>query len=474
MSIAKRVFCNADQVSFASASGDSNPIHVDPVEARRTQAGSQVVHGIHLLLWALDVFAESHPGLPPLQSIRAEFNKFVYIDEPVEVLLKQQNPASARLIIAVDGTPRAKVSIGFGEPSEECPAWASRPLDAITDPRAPIDRTLDQMDGISGRLAFPTSPEHASTLFQAAAHWLGPRRISALMASTCLVGMVSPGLHSIYSGLSVRLCAGPAPQEDSLAFRVTGTDPRFRSVIQEIAGGGLTGTIESFVRTPPVQQPIMESLEGLVNPSEFAGSVALVVGGSRGLGELTAKLIATGGGRVVITWNTGGNDAERVAREIRAAGYACEILRYDARKPAAEQLASLPDAPTHAYYFATPPIARPQSEVFSEERLQQFLAVYVEGFWQMVQALRARQPSLSVFYPSSVFVTDRPKGMTEYSMAKAAGELLCADINASLSPLRVTVKRLPRLPTDQTSSITVVETADPLETLLPIIREVQL
>jgi hypothetical protein len=63
--------------------------------------------------------------------------------------------------------------------------------------------------------------------------------------------------------------------------------------------------------------------------------------------------------------------------------------------------------------------------------------------------------------------------MTEYTMAKAAGEVLCADINAALAPTRVIVSRLPRLPTDQTASVTAAETADPLETMLPIIRQVQ-
>jgi NAD(P)-dependent dehydrogenase (short-subunit alcohol dehydrogenase family) len=191
------------------------------------------------------------------------------------------------------------------------------------------------------------------------------------------------------------------------------------------------------------------------------------------LGELTAKLVATGGGRVLVTWNTGRDDAEKVAQEIRSAGGVCETLAYNARKLADEQLASLAHTPTHAYYFATPTIYRPQSELFDAERLNEFLAVYVDGFWRLSQALRTRRPSLSIFYPSSVFVAERPRGMTEYTMAKTAGEVLCSDMNASLAPMHVTLRRLPRLLTDQTSTIAARETALPVETMLPIIREVQ-
>jgi hypothetical protein len=63
--------------------------------------------------------------------------------------------------------------------------------------------------------------------------------------------------------------------------------------------------------------------------------------------------------------------------------------------------------------------------------------------------------------------------MTEYTMAKAAGEILCVDMNVSLPPAHVTVSRLPRLPTDQTASVAATEASDALETMLPIIREVQ-
>jgi hypothetical protein len=446
-------------------------MHVDALQARRTQAGAMVVHGINLLLWALDSLAAAQPDLPPLRGIRAQFNKFVYLDEEVEAVLTQQGPASAGLSISVDGAPRSKVNLDFGDIVADCPGWFAS-LEPVPLPQAPRNLSLDQMAGLSGRLSFQMTPEDAAALFPAAVKWLGTRRIAALAASTCLVGMVCPGLYSIYSELSIVACA-ESDLQGSLAFRVAKTDPRFQLVEQEIAGGGLSGTVKSFVRTPPVQQATMESLAGVVGPAEFAGSVALIVGGSRGLGELTAKLIATGGGRVLLTWQTGKDDAERVAGEIRAAGGRCETLAYDARRPAAEQLAFLADAPTHAYYFATPAIFRSQSKMFIPERLKEFLAIYVDGFWQLAQALRARQPRLSIFYPSSVSVTERPRGMTEYTMAKAAGEVLCADMNVSLAPLHVTVSRLPRLPTDQTTSLAAVETAHPLETMLPIIREVQ-
>ncbi|MCU1250742.1 MAG: hypothetical protein JWQ49_3771 [Edaphobacter sp.] len=472
MRLAQREFSLNDQKRFATVSGDHNPIHIDPLQARRTQAGGVVVHGIHLLLWSLDSIATAQPSLPPLRRLRAHFNKFVYLQERVDVDLTEQGSSRARLSISVDDAPRSKISIEFRDIGQDCPDWGSSIVDAIPFSQAPADLDFEKMRDQSGRVSFAMTSEDAIAMFPAATKWLGARRIGALAASTHVVGMVCPGLHSIYSELQVETCAERAP-DHLLAFRVTEADQRFRSIQLAITGGGLTGTVESSARIPPVQQASMESLQGVVGPADFTGSVALIVGGSRGLGELTAKLIATGGGRVIITWRSGKDDAERVAQEIRSGGGACETLAYDASQPATEQLALLVDSPTHVYYFATPAISRPQSKIFSGERLEEFLAVYVNGLWQLAKTLHARQPRLSIFYPSSIFVNERPRGMTEYSMAKAAGEVLCADMNESMAPLRMIVCRLPRLLTDQTASTTALEIAPALETMLHIVREVQ-
>lgn len=470
--LAQRAFSHSDQVRFASASGDHNPMHVDMLAARRTQAGAPVVHGMNLLLWAFNSLVAAVPNLLPLRSFTAQFYNFVHLEEIVHADFIQHEPTRAKLTISVDNVPRSKVTLEFGEAIRQHSDWTSASLDQIVFSPVPQDGNFESARDRSGYLPFIMTEQDSDELFPSATKWLGPQRICAIAATTYLVGMVCPGVHSIYRELDVEICTESIPPR-ALAFRVIRTDERFRLIEHEISGGDIIGQVKTLARNPPVQQASMESLADLVRPSEFAGTVALIVGGSRGLGELTAKLIAAGGGRTIITWKTGRDDAERVTTEIRQAGGNCESLAYDSRLLAAEQLASLNATPTHAYYFATPPIFRPQSQIFSPERLRDFLAVYVDGFWQLSQALRASQNKLSLFYPSSISVEERPRGMTEYTMAKAAGEILCADMNAFMPSLRVIVKRLPRLLTDQTASNTAAETTSPIDIMLPIVREVQ-
>jgi nucleoside-diphosphate-sugar epimerase len=72
---------------------------------------------------------------------------------------------------------------------------------------------------------------------------------------------------------------------------------------------------------------------------------------------------------------------------------------------------------------------------------------------------------LAALYPSTVFVEERPQGLTEYAMAKAAGEQLCRDLNAAIPDLRVIVDRLPPLATDQNPDVE--ETGDIANAVLP-------
>ena len=55
MKATTRTFTLDDQLAFAALAGDFNPLHVDPLAARRLIFGEVVVHGVHAVLWALDV-----------------------------------------------------------------------------------------------------------------------------------------------------------------------------------------------------------------------------------------------------------------------------------------------------------------------------------------------------------------------------------------------------------------------------------
>ena len=246
--LASRTFTVADQHRFASISGDRNPMHLDAVQARRTQAAVPAVHGMHLLLWSLDVLAQADFGRAPIRRLTARFNRFVAVDEMVTLVLAKRNEANARfglvLNLVMAGLTVAQITVEFGAPA--CRTNTADLCKAVSAPVEPYNLTFEQMEELSGRLAFASSPESVTAMFPAASGWLGSCRVAALAASSLVVGMVCPGLHSIYRSLAVDTCDAQDP-EAVLDFRVMPADPRFRLVQLAIVGGGLTGCGREFI-----------------------------------------------------------------------------------------------------------------------------------------------------------------------------------------------------------------------------------
>jgi MaoC like domain/short chain dehydrogenase len=466
-----RTFNEDDQIQFARLTGDFNPMHIDPLVARRTLAGSPVVHGIHIFLWLLDIVA-SHQDLTPLAALQIRFLRMLYVGEIATATILQHNETLLRAKVRVGDIDVLHATFCFGAPSPQS-TLVKPPDSGALQPTTPIELSVDQMADQFGTLAFATRCADLAQRFPHASQLIGPQRLAAIGCTTRLVGMVLPGLHSIYSKLDIKMLEG-GELDSAIAFRTEHVDSRFRLARVAISGAGLSGSLEAFNRPLPTAQARMETVRALVSQNEFTDNTSLIVGGSRGLGELTAKLLAAGGAKVILTYTVGRKDAEAVASEINNAGGDCQTIQYNVREAPDAQLEELVDPPTHVYYFATPSIFRRRSGIFLADRLEEFNLFYVKGFFNLVDfGARIWGPLVTFFYPSSTALDRRPANMTEYTMSKAAGEVLCADINKQMKNVRVVVRRLPRLPTDQTASLIQTGSADPTTVMLPIIREVQ-
>jgi hypothetical protein len=468
----RRVFDWASQKQFARVSGDCNPLHLDTNAARRTSIGVPIVHGMHTLLWILDTVARKNLLKSRPQLLRAQFLQPIYVGDCVALQIAEANPSVVRLRALVGPDEVLAVSLRFDRPAKvfravDLPAGAPR-----FKPVSPIDLRIEEMDSIRGSLSFEGMTAEVAALAPTAVDTLGARRISALVSFSTVVGMIVPGLHSIFSGLEVALCDEAPDDEDAVKFAVQSVDKRYRAVRIDVGAPGVRGSLETVSRMAPTKQASLDQVRALVSGDDFRNDIALVVGGSRGLGEVAAKLVCAGGGRVIVTYSVGKADAEEVVRELQAVNPGCIAVPYDVQRSAAEQLTALNVSPTHVYYFATPPIFRRKAGLFDATRFSEFNAYYVNGFFDLVSTCASLRPTgISVFYPSTTGLDARPNNMTEYCMAKAAGEVLCSDLGKFVSGVRVVMHRLPRLPTDQTSSVVQVPTPDPMEVMLPIVRE---
>ncbi|AYO81818.1 SDR family NAD(P)-dependent oxidoreductase [Methylobacterium brachiatum] len=462
-SLASRIWSQEHQIAFAQATGDVNPMHMDGRVARRTLAGGQAVHGVHAALWALDACAEAYP-LERLSALQMRFERFVLVGDRTALVVHEADAGQIRLSLSVDGVRVATIQAAFGA---ERPRAQLAEAGAAAIPAEPVTVAPETIAGAAGAFRLP-EPEAIAALAPRLARAIGAPRVAALGGLSTLVGMFVPGLHSILSKIDVTLT--DTAEGSSLAYTVKRFQPMLQSVTTQASGPGLDARVESFVRPRPVEQESWADLAALVSPDEFADVAALIVGGSRGLGAATAKLLAAGGGDVCITYASGANEAEAVAREIRDGGGRCQVLRYDAAQPVGPQLESLTMRPSQLYHFATPRIFRQKRAPFEPACFEEMMRVYNYAFYELSLFCLERRDGLAAFYPSTTAIDEAPRDTLEYVMAKTAGETLAATLARTIPNLRTIIERLPRVKTDQTATIFPVPAAPPGALMLPIIR----
>jgi acyl dehydratase/NADP-dependent 3-hydroxy acid dehydrogenase YdfG len=476
VTLASRIFTSDDQVLFADLTGDFNPIHLDQIAARKTQAGTVVVHGIHAVLWALDKLVELGAFTEEIVSLNVQFRNFIPVGKQVELKFLSRDGKSVRLELCLGKLTTVTLVVTFGTRKGiigiDLPETG--PRKSVMDQPVNFVR-IEEMAKLCGWMDTRGRTNQIERHFPYASSAIGGYRVAAIGLLSTVVGMICPGLHSLFGGFAVELVDN-SRKDDSVKFQVSAIDERFRMVRIGVSGAGIFGSVQAFLRLPPIAQASLTEIMSIVGPTEFAGSVALIIGGSRGLGAVTAKILAAGGGKVILTYATGRTDATELTEEIRkqTASDICQSLHYDVHEEAAAQLRHITAGVTHLYYFATSSIARQKESRFVMSLFDEFVKMYVKGFYDCCHYLGEHgSRALTAFYPSSVFVESNPPDMIEYCMAKMAGEMLCTNMNRANSRVHIIVSRLPRLLTDQTVTVLPMETEDPLKVLLPEVRNVQ-
>jgi hypothetical protein len=136
-----------------------------------------------------------------------------------------------------------------------------------------------------------------------------------------------------------------------------------------------------------------------------------------------------------------------------------------------ESLDILSEAHVNAiFYYPSPKILG--SNVFDKVLFRKFCYYYVEQFCALIKEVKSRTTrKVIVFYPSTVYIDEKTTGLTEYIMAKVAGEFLCETLNKEFKDINIYIERLPRLQTDQTLNIQNYPAQSVSEVMFPILME---
>jgi hypothetical protein len=465
----KRTFTTEDQLSFAKLSGDCNPLHTDPIIARRLLFGQQIVHGLHALLWSADHYLKDRTQRLELQRIKADFRSAIGVGSTVKCSYRSPTAHQVEIQLETDKKLAAWFQISWRP--RQSHQTDTLPQTLQNRPKC-RKRTIDETVDARGSIPLYLDKQFAAGLFPNLMRLVPSVQLAALLASTRLVGMECPGRNSIFSELDLTFSADRAGAQN-LKYQVAACNRPLALILIDVETPGMKGRLKTFFRPEPQRQAAFAELRREVEAEEFSDQQALIIGGSRGLGEVTAKLVAAGGAEVIITYYHGQRDAQHLVEELVYHGVKAECLHFDALKPSRELLGKAVNRskPLYLYYFATPFIFGAAKGKFSPQRFATFSEYYVAGFQRTVQTAASLSTRLEkIFYPSSAAIEELPLDMGEYAAAKIAGEILCDFLQKTVPGIIIHKPRLPRVATDQTVSLLPVRNQDSASVLLANLR----
>lgn len=455
--IGSKKFTKGESISFAKISGDLNPIHINKNFSKKTISGEPIIHGMHMLSYILNLLFKkkkiiaNHLRISFLKIILEEEKyNFYYNKKDNQILVTQSHIIFIKLDILI-----SKKEILSKEKQEY--VINKR----LSIPKNKSFNEIKKLKNQSFKNVCDTTmvKKKFPYLFKA----YGKINAAEFFNLSYLVGMECPGLHSLFYEANILMQKSTKKR----IYNINNYDERFKLINISIGAKNIQANIKTFLRPAPIFFPAVNKLSLNIKENEFNSIKALIIGGSRGLGSLTAKLIAAGGGEVTLTYNSSKKEAVDLYNEIKEFGSKIKIVKFNIYK--SEKLKLYSKNINQCYYYATPKIFSKQNNNFNKNLLNKFLFFYVKIFKKIIKELNLISNDCKFFLPSTVAITSIKDEMLEYAIAKLEAEIMISNFSKKIKD-KILISRLPRVLTDQTNTILNIKTVNSIELTLNTIR----
>jgi 3-oxoacyl-[acyl-carrier protein] reductase len=189
-------------------------------------------------------------------------------------------------------------------------------------------------------------------------------------------------------------------------------------------------------------------------PKNLEGKVALITGGSRGIGAAIAKRLASDGANVTITYTKGADAAESVVKEIERAGRKAIAIQADAAdadavKAAVEKTVTTFGRLDILVNNAGTAVPKRFEETTLEE-LDRLIAINIRGVFVATQAALKHMKSGGRIISIGSAVGERAltPGLVPYSATKGAVKMFTQGLSREVASRGITVNNVQPGPID--------------------------
>ena len=432
-------FTESDLTQFSAASHDANPVHLDAGHARRTAYGQPVVFGVLAVLRCLDHFEPDGR----ISRLEAEFSHPLFVDVDYEVRVRDSRPDQIVVHVCEGDLELVELRVCLREPTGLGPlpratqAAPSLLLGGATPrdvPKEYDDSELLAKPMVNGEYVAGTAATRGA---QGVAGAVGSSQSDVLMLCSYLVGMELPGQRSLLYKLRLDFEQGDVPAGAHLRYeaRTLHYEPSYGLLqidlqVRRLGSLVASGTIGAFVRKRLGQADLSSVATQLTAPRGcLRGKVALVIGGSRGLGATVVQALALQGSDVILSFRSSRIAAETLQSQLRDAPGTVTLRQGDAGDPTwcdetrawlLERYGGLDLLICNA---CTPPLAFGESETGlarGEGYVEQNLALVAVPIRAFLDLLEARHGTLAVV--SSSMVESKTQQWPQYQRLKCAVE----------------------------------------------------
>jgi NAD(P)-dependent dehydrogenase (short-subunit alcohol dehydrogenase family) len=459
-------FTTQDLELFSAASHDRNPLHISEQYAHTTPYGEPVVFGILGALAALGHLPDRQSMV--LASVSLEFRNpmAVAVNYRIEVAEVSAQQSVAKIY---DGERLMMKATFTFLPWRGCSQQMI--VSECSCPTEAVDRKREDFT-VGSRVTGIYAPS-ADDLEKVMERWgLSAKgavawQIAAMMWASFIVGMELPGKRAIFWRLALDINSdddGRRRGPLSYAVGVKGFDERLdllHTTGELFLGNQLFATAQmwAFVR-PDSPQPSIVGITALLPRSELLkGKVALVIGGSRGLGAAISQALALQGCSVLLNYRQSKVEAEQTQANLEGKSSLIELAQGDASdirwcRKLREHILKEYKGLDFLVCNASPPIRALSFVPEKLERFQDFIAkslALVSVPMSMFLNCLSERSGWNVVV-SSAFVRDLPGEWPHYVTAKCAVEGLAHWAAGQYPQTRSLIVRPPKLLTDQTNT----------------------